>query len=149
MIEFDKVSTDLYFLGSKIDEITVKNNIVHLSENAKKQLSFDIIEIKINDSEDSHIGQIRIKIVIFVQSEDGVSNIDLVAEGCFSAPKEVDAERFQNLVAINGAAALYSICRSKIEVLSSSVYYTGKLTLPFINILDYYKEQQKLLNDNS
>lgn len=47
---------------------------------------------------------------------------------------------FQPLVAVNGASALIGIARGKIESLSASIFNTGKIVIPFVNVIDYYKE---------
>ena len=45
----------------------------------------------------------------------------------------------RKLVAINGASALIGIARGKIESLSSSIFNNGKIVIPFVNVIDYYK----------
>jgi hypothetical protein len=46
---------------------------------------------------------------------------------------------FKQLVAIKGAAALIGIARGKIENISSSIFDNGKIVIPFVNVVDYYK----------
>lgn len=66
---------------------------------------------------------------------------DLVIEGAFSSPAEISDEDFMGLLNINGGAALYSIARAKIEAISSLTYAEGKILLPMVNIIQYYKER--------
>lgn len=40
---------------------------------------------------------------------------------------------------INGAAALISIARGKIESITSNIFDSGKVVIPFVNVIDYYK----------
>lgn len=46
-----------------------------------------------------------------------------------------------DLLNVNGGAALFSIARSKLEVLSSLTYTEGKIVLPMIDIPQYFAER--------
>ena len=59
-------------------------------------------------------------------------------KGLFKTSNEVSDEKFMELLNINGGAALFSIARSKIEVLSSLTYAEGKIVIPMINIIQYF-----------
>ncbi len=61
-------------------------------------------------------------------------------EGAFISTIEMVEEEFRKKVSINGVAALIGIARGKIETISSNVFNNGKITIPFINVLEYYKE---------
>lgn len=40
---------------------------------------------------------------------------------------------------MNGAAALIGIARGKFETISASIFNNGKIVIPFVNVIDYYK----------
>ena len=65
----------------------------------------------------------------------------VVLEGVFKASAELDDDKFMELLNINGGASLFSIARSKIEVLSSITYSEGKVLLPMINVIQYFQER--------
>jgi len=43
------------------------------------------------------------------------------------------------LVAVNGAAAIIGIARGKIEAMTANIFNSGKVVIPFVNVIDYYK----------
>lgn len=46
---------------------------------------------------------------------------------------------FEQLVAVNGAAAIIGIARGKIEAMTANIFNSGKVVIPFVNVIDYYK----------
>ena len=54
-------------------------------------------------------------------------------------PLKAESEDFKQLVIINGAAALISIARGKIESITSNIFDSGKVVIPFVHVIDYYK----------
>ena len=73
------------------------------------------------------------------QSEKLNCKIEMSLEGAFTLSKDFDEEKCMELVAVNGAAALIGIARGKIEAISASIFNNGKIVIPFINVIDYYK----------
>ena len=148
-MNLNMVSSDLSFVGNRIKKISVENTIINLSGNAVKQFGFEVIGMNFETEETGRFGQVIIEVNVSVQSEEGTTDIDIISEGCFSSPMDTDEEKFKKMVACNGAAALYSLCRAKVELISASIYHTGKLTLPFINIYDYYEEKNRVAEKNA
>lgn len=68
--------------------------------------------------------------------------LDLLIEGAFSAPSSIEEEVFKKLLLINGAAALYSIARSKVEGITAMTFQSGKLELPMVNIINFYQSRE-------
>ena len=60
-------------------------------------------------------------------------------EGAFLSTKDVEEENFKQLVLVNGAAAIIGIARGKLEAISGNIFNNGKIVIPFVNIVDYYK----------
>lgn len=50
-------------------------------------------------------------------------------------------DEFKQLVAINGAAAIIGLARGKLEAITSNIFNNGKISIPFVNVLDYYRGQ--------
>lgn len=65
--------------------------------------------------------------------------MELALEGAFLSEKGADSKNFKQLVAVNGTSAVISIARGKIETITSSIFNNGKITVPFVNVIDYYK----------
>ena len=77
--------------------------------------------------------------IIINQSDNDNCNIHFTITGAFLSKGKISEEDFKQLVAINGASALIGIARGKIESLSSSIFNNGKIVIPFVNVIDYYK----------
>ena len=60
----------------------------------------------------------------------------------------IEQKAFLELLIINGATALYSIARGKMEAISASVFLDGKIVLPFVNIIQFYHEKHKDSNSH-
>ena len=73
------------------------------------------------------------------QNEEEKCKIQLSLEGAFISDTDVAYSEFKDLVMINGAAALIGIARGKIETISANVFNNGKIVIPFVNVVDYYK----------
>lgn len=145
-MEFNKITSDLEFLGTSVKKLTIENTITVLAPEAQKRIGLDIRPLGFHKEDGFHFSRLSILLTLEVEQENGLSTrIDLELEGAFSKPvaedDEHDDEEFQSLVMINGAAALYSICRSKVETITALTYSSGKLLLPFVNIFEFYKEQ--------
>jgi len=54
----------------------------------------------------------------------------------------VSEDTFKELVIINGASAIVGIARGKIEAVSGNIFNNGKIVIPFVNIVDYYKNRK-------
>ena len=50
-------------------------------------------------------------------------------------------DEFKQLVAINGAAAIIGLVRGKLEAITANIFNNGKISIPFVNVLDYYRGQ--------
>lgn len=73
------------------------------------------------------------------QSEEQECKIQLALEGAFLSKGTAGDEAFKELVIVNGAAALIGIARGKIEAISANIFNNGKIVIPFVNVIDYYK----------
>ena len=74
-----------------------------------------------------------------IQGNDERCKIQLSLEGAFLSQGTVSEDTFKELVIINGASAIVGIARGKIEAVSGNIFNNGKIVIPFVNIVDYYK----------
>ena len=139
-MELNAITAGIKLLGTTIKDLQIENNIVDIEREEQRKFGININEPKLNKEEDVLYAQILIDLKIEVhQSDKRACKIQLTLEGAFASNGTVSEERFKELVAINGVAALIGIARGKIENISASVLNNGKIVIPFVNIIDYYK----------
>lgn len=149
-MDFNKITADLDFVGSTVHTVEIKSNMISIPDKAKKSFGLDIKCSKPLIKDEEKFGKLLLKVEVSLFKEDEELEPDtfkLVIEGMFKSSKEIDDERFMELLNINGGAALFSIARSKVEVLSSLTYVDGKIVLPMINIVQYFAERNKPKDD--
>lgn len=144
MIHLNQITSDLTYLGSSIKSIQMTNSDVLMTEISEKSFGMDIVLNEMTKREGKYYGTILLKIVVNV-SENGTEkmNLEMLLEGAFSASPTISKDEFENLILVNGATALYSIARSKVEIISATAFLTSKLELPMVNILEFYKTKQE------
>lgn len=142
-MNFNKITSELNFLGCTIRELKIVNNIVSLSPNVVKKFGMDVVPSELSINQETKYGKLMLKIVVELE-ENGKNAglIELLMEGAFSVPSSVDEKMFKELILINGATALYSIGRSKIENITATTFLDGKILIPLINIYDFYQEKK-------
>lgn len=73
------------------------------------------------------------------QSEEQKFKLEMSLEGAFLSSRDVDENSFKQLVGVNGAAAIIGMARGKIEAITANIFNNGKVVIPFVNVIDYYK----------
>lgn len=143
-MEFNLVGTGLELVGTAIKELNVANNIADIENEGKRSLGLNINEPTFQKTDDVIYAELVISFEIELEQEDGHKcNIKLSLEGAFLSDENADEEEFKELVIINGAAALISIARGKIEAISANIFNNGKIVIPFINVVEYYKSLEE------
>lgn len=143
-MDFNRITSELSFIGSTILELEISNELISMSENVKKRFNMDVDVVELGYVEDGseRFGKVILDIVIETRKdEEKNGTIHLKIEGGFAANAEVKEDEFKKLLLLNGATALYSIARGKIESITANVYQNGKITLPIINMYEFYKEK--------
>ena len=144
-MDFNKITADLDFVGSSIHNVEIKADMIKISNQTKKAFALDIRCSKPLIKGDAKFGKLLMQVDVSLKKEDETLEPDtfkVVLEGVFKASTELDDDKFMELLNINGGAALFSIARSKIEVLSSITYSEGKVLLPMINVIQYFQERK-------
>ena len=131
---------DIQYLGSFITECSFDNNIIDAVTQCEltHQLSVSISEQIPIDDPSKKAAYVRLIL-------DGVYSLD---DGSNASCKYhmVVHGKFTKLW-FNGSSTLYSIARSKMEVMSSMVLNHGKIELPMVNMYELLKTQSKEENN--
>ena len=139
-MELNRIATGIKLVGTTIKEISVENNIVNDQKEAKRSFGLNINEPSFENIDEGLFSQMAIDFEVEIeQAEDRNFKLELSLEGAFLSEKNTEEEDFKQLVIINGAAALISIARGKIESITSNIFDSGKVVIPFVNVIDYYK----------
>lgn len=139
-MELNRIATGIKLVGTTIKEISVENNIVNVQKEAKRSFGLNINEPSFENIDEGLFSQMAIDFEVEIeQTEDRNFKLELSLEGAFLSEKKTEEEDFKQLVIINGAAALISIARGKIESITSNIFDSGKVVIPFVNVIDYYK----------
>ena len=139
-MELNRIATGIKLVGTTIKEISVENNIVNVQKEAKRSFGLNINEPSFENIDEGLFSQMAIDFEVEIeQTEDRNFKLELSLEGAFLSEKNTEEEDFKQLVIINGAAALISIASGKIESLRSNIFDSGKVVIPFVNVIDYYK----------
>lgn len=141
MKEYNEIVADLNYESSYIKNLQISNNCISITNDSKKQYGLDIVPIEYTSNDKARYISLEMKIIVYVEENEKLSKIDLEIVGAFSAPISMPEETFKKMSLINGGAALYSIARGKIENLTAMTYKNGKITLPMVNIMEYYKSK--------
>ena len=139
-MELNRIARGIKLVGTTIKEISVENNIVNVQKEAKRSFGLNINEPSFENIDEGLFSQMAIDFEVEIeQAEDRNFKLELSLEGAFLSEKNTEEEDFKQLVIINGAAALISIARGKIESITSNIFDSGKVVIPFVNVIDYYK----------
>ena len=139
-MELNRIATGIKLVGTTIKEISVENNIVNVQKEAKRSFGLNINEPSFENIDEGLFSQMAIDFEVEIeQTEDRNFKLELSLEGAFLSEKNTEEEDLKQLVIINGAAALISIARGKIESITSNIFDSGKVVIPFVNVIDYYK----------
>lgn len=139
-MELNLVATGIELVGSTIKNILVTNNIVDVEREAKRNFGLNINEPFLDEIENGYFAQMIIDFEVEIEQSDAQKfRLELSLEGAFASSNGVDKDRFKQLVIVNGAAAIIGIARGKIESVTANIFNNGKVVIPFVNVVEYYK----------
>ncbi len=143
-MEFNLVAAGIELLGTTIKNLTVENSIIDIEKKAKRSFGLNINEPYIEKIENGLYAEAVLDFEIEIEeSEEEKFTMKLSLEGAFLSEGEVDEKSFKQLVGVNGAAAIIGIARGRIEAITSNILNNGKVTIPFVNVIDYYKSLEE------
>ncbi|MEG1271226.1 MAG: hypothetical protein RSD54_07895 [Ruthenibacterium sp.] len=152
-MDFNKVTSDLVYRGSRIQKIQMENNIVVIGDDVQKAFGFDILTSNIREDGEEWAGRATIVLDVSVENESETSealnfHLHLEIEGEFSASKEkLDMDTFAQMLYINGGTVLYSIARSDIQNITATTFMSGKILLPMVNMIEFMREKNSEVSD--
>ena len=140
-MELNYVVDGIELLGVTVRKLNIDNTIVDVEKDGKRNFGLCINEPEFQKTENGFLGQMQIDFEVEInQSESQTCKLQLVLEGAFLSECNMEEKQFKELVIVNGAAALIGVARGKIEAISANVFNNGKIVIPFVNVIDYYKE---------
>lgn len=145
-MNISQVTAGLELIGCSIRNLSIKNGLIDLREDDELHLNIDIQPIYNGIEKQEHHGRVILTLdieAIRIEKEEQKAEITVSFEALFRSTNQMDETDFIQMLMINGATALYSIARGKMEVISASVFLEGKIVLPFVNIYQYYIEKEK------
>ena len=145
-MDLNLIATGIELVGTTIKGISVENNIVDVERKAKRNFGLNINEPYFETVEDGFFAQMMIDFKVEIeQSEEQKFKLEMSLEGAFLSADRVDENRFKQLVGVNGAAAIIGMARGKIEAITANIFNNGKVVIPFVNVMEYYK---KMVGEN-
>ncbi len=142
MMELNIIATGIELLGTVVKELKINNSITEIGSEAKRSFGLEVIEpeYELNDIEGKIYASNAIKLELLIQQNNQTCEICMVLEGGFCSHGEIVEQEFYQLVKYNGVAALIGIARGKIESITGNIFNDGKIVIPFVNVVEYYKE---------
>ncbi len=141
-MELNMIASGIRLIGSTIKNLKVDNNIVDVDKECKRSFGLNINEPEFQSVDNRVAAQMTIDFEVeIIQSEEQRCKIEISLEGAFLSEAEPIEDEFKQLVAINGAAAIIGLARGKLEAITANIFNNGKISIPFVNVLDYYRGQ--------
>lgn len=135
-MDLNAISKNFYFINSHVTKVTLENSYVDFDESSTKNIHMDV-------KTDSKLGLILMCINVEAHNKISHFQMDFCIEGNFENRYQFfNDEEFDELLHLNGASLLYSIARGKIESITANVFERGKITLPIINMVEYYSKRK-------
>lgn len=139
-MELNLITAGIELIGTTIKSINVENNIVDVEREAKRSFGLNINEPQFEKFDNDYFSKMSIDFEVDIeQSEEQRCKIELSLEGAFISGQEIDEDAFKQLVIVNGAAAIIGIARGKLETITANIFNNGKIVIPFVNVIEYYK----------
>lgn len=139
-MELNMIATGIELVGTTVKSLTIDNSIVDAERDGKRNFGININEPEFQQTNNKWFAQILIDFEIdIIQTEEQKCSVKLSVEGAFLSEENADMETFKELVIVNGVAALIGIARGKIEAITANIFNNGKIVIPFVNVIDYYK----------
>lgn len=141
-MELNMIASGIRLIGSTIKNLKVDNNIVDVDKECKRSFGLNINEPEFQSVDNRVAAQMTIDFEVeIIQAEEQRCKIEISLEGAFLSEVAPIEDEFKQLVAINGAAAIIGLARGKLEAITANIFNNGKISIPFVNVLDYYRWQ--------
>ena len=147
-MNINQVAADLEMVGCSVRNLSITNDLISIRDDDELHLDLDILPVYEGIIEQEHRGRVVLNLHIDSvrkEREDQKMEISVTFEALFRSTDSMEEQAFIELLIINGATALYSLARGKIEAISASIFLDGKIVLPFVNIIQYYHQKSTFL----
>jgi hypothetical protein len=138
-------------VGCSVRNLSITNDLISIRDDDELHLDLDILPVYEGIIEQEHRGRVVLNLYIDSvrkEREDQKMEISVTFEALFRSTDSMEEQAFIELLIINGATALYSLARGKIEAISASIFLDGKIVLPFVNIIQYYHQKYTSAENN-
>ena len=138
--------SDIQYRGSFITECSFENNIIDAVTNCSLTHQISVSVSAQVPCEDPNKKAAYVRLILdgtyaLKNDSDAFCKYHMVINGDFTIDKTVPDTDFATKLWYNGSTALYSIARSKMEVMSSMVLNNGKIVLPMVNMYELLSKQ--------
>ena len=143
-MNINQVAADREMVGCSVRNLSITNDLISIRDDDELHLDLDILPVYEGIIEQEHRGRVVLNLYIDSvrkEREDQKMEISVTFEALFRSTDSMEEQAFIELLIINGATALYSLARGKIEAISASIFLDGKIVLPFVNIIQYYHQK--------
>lgn len=143
-MNINQVAADLEMVGCSVRNLSITNDLISIRDDDELHLDLGILPVYEGIIEQEHRGRVVLNLHIDSvrkEREDQKMEISVTFEALFRSTDSMEEQAFIELLIINGATALYSLARGKIEAISASIFLDGKIVLPFVNIIQYYHQK--------
>lgn len=142
-MNISQITAGIELICCSVRKLSISNNLINLKNDDQMQLDIDMLPLYDGFEDQEHHGRVILHLhITSVRKDKGQdTDISITFEALFRSTTEMEKEIFLEMLTINGSAALYSIARGKLESISASVFEEGKIELPFLNIIEYYREK--------
>lgn len=150
-MNINQVAADLEMVGCSVRNFSITNDLISIRDDDELHLDLDILPVYEGIIEQEHRGRVVLNLYIDSvrkEREDQKMEISVTFEALFRSTDSMEEQAFIELLIINGATALYSLARGKIEAISASIFLDGKIVLPFVNIIQYYHQKYTSAENN-
>ena len=143
-MNINQVAADLEMVVCSVRDLSITNNLISIRDDDDLHLDLDIYPVYEGIIEQEHRGRVILNLYIDAarkEREDQKMEISVTFEALFRSTDSMGEQACIELLIINGATALYSLARGKMEAISASVFLDGKIVLPFVNIIQFYHQK--------
>ena len=84
-----------------------------------------------------HRAILDLKVCLKAKFKDGSFSVTSIIRGAFQGAPALSENAFNDMLTINGCAALYSIIRGTISIISTQLFSNGNIVLPLVNFVQF------------
>lgn len=139
-----KIAAPFQLVGTKIVKFSMTNDYVTFGPHNPIQCDAAYSIESVERQEDLYQGILRLRVKsVFKGQDKSKLSCNVLVEGCFAAPAEMEENTFREMLSINGCASLFSIARAFVCSATALATSGGQMILPMINTFKLLQETEK------